>query len=93
MKFMLFMLPAVPATPEERRRLRPVAANTERFQQMLRDMKRILVAFQREKRPDTRGKGAKMILVQLERARGVIQGLGLLACLQIVNRHLYRFQG
>jgi alkanesulfonate monooxygenase SsuD/methylene tetrahydromethanopterin reductase-like flavin-dependent oxidoreductase (luciferase family) len=38
MKFMLFMLPAVPATPEERRRLRPVAANTERFQQMLREV-------------------------------------------------------
>ncbi len=38
MKFMLFMLPAVPATPEERRRLRPIAANSERFQQMLRQV-------------------------------------------------------
>ncbi len=35
MKFMLFMLPAVPGTREERRRLRPISANTERFQQML----------------------------------------------------------
>src|SRR5690348_9908953 len=35
MKFMLFMLPAVPATKEERRQLRPISANTERFQQML----------------------------------------------------------
>jgi alkanesulfonate monooxygenase SsuD/methylene tetrahydromethanopterin reductase-like flavin-dependent oxidoreductase (luciferase family) len=35
MKFMLFMLPVVPGTKEERRRLRPIAGNTERFQSML----------------------------------------------------------
>src|SRR5579871_5216200 len=35
MKFLLFMLPVVPATREERRRLRPIAANTERFQMMI----------------------------------------------------------
>ncbi|HEY2108106.1 MAG TPA: LLM class flavin-dependent oxidoreductase, partial [Candidatus Binataceae bacterium] len=35
MKFMLFMLPVVPGTKEERRRLRPIAANTDRFQSML----------------------------------------------------------
>ena len=38
MKFMLFMLPAVPGTKEERRRLRPIAANTERIQLMLQQV-------------------------------------------------------
>ena len=35
MKFIMFLLPSIPATREERRSERPVSANTDRFQQML----------------------------------------------------------
>ena len=38
MKFILFFYPAVPATMEEREKLRPVAARTDRFQQMLEEI-------------------------------------------------------
>src|SRR5271169_5477192 len=34
MKFMLLMLPTVPGTLEDRRRLRPIGRNNERYQQM-----------------------------------------------------------
>jgi len=35
MKFMYFFLPTLPATLEERRRLRPIAMHPERRQQMM----------------------------------------------------------
>ena len=35
MKFMFFFYPAIPGTMEEREQLRPIAARTDRFQQML----------------------------------------------------------
>ena len=35
MKFMFFFYPAIPCTMEEREKLRPIAARTDRFQQML----------------------------------------------------------
>jgi len=35
MKFMLFFLPTLPATLEERRKLRPIAMHPERWQQMI----------------------------------------------------------
>ncbi len=35
MKFAMFLLPAIPGTLEERRRERPIAAHTERWQRML----------------------------------------------------------
>jgi alkanesulfonate monooxygenase SsuD/methylene tetrahydromethanopterin reductase-like flavin-dependent oxidoreductase (luciferase family) len=38
MKFMLHLNPVVPASPEERERLRPIAHRTEKIQQMLREM-------------------------------------------------------
>jgi alkanesulfonate monooxygenase SsuD/methylene tetrahydromethanopterin reductase-like flavin-dependent oxidoreductase (luciferase family) len=38
MKFMLHLNPVVPATPEERERLRPIAHRTEKIQQMLQEM-------------------------------------------------------
>ncbi len=38
MKFACFLLPTIPASPEERRRLRPIAARTEKLQQMLREV-------------------------------------------------------
>jgi hypothetical protein len=34
MKFMLFVLPTVPGTLEDRKRLRPIGRNNERYQQM-----------------------------------------------------------
>ena len=34
MKFMYFFLPSIPATPEERKALRPIAQHTERWQKM-----------------------------------------------------------
>ncbi len=34
MKFMYFFLPSLPATPQERKELRPIAHHTERWQQM-----------------------------------------------------------
>src|SRR5437868_1281140 len=38
MKFMLHLNPVVPASPEERERLRPIAHRTEKIQQMLNEM-------------------------------------------------------
>ncbi|MGH7907453.1 MAG: LLM class flavin-dependent oxidoreductase [Candidatus Binataceae bacterium] len=38
MKFMFHLLPAYPATPEERERLRPIAHRTDKTQQMLEEM-------------------------------------------------------
>ena len=43
MKFMLFVLPTVPATLEERRQLRPIGRNTERYQQMLDELRKLAV--------------------------------------------------
>ena len=44
MKFMLLMLPTVPGTLEDRRRLRPIGRDNERYQQMLEELRK-LVAF------------------------------------------------
>ncbi len=41
MKSMLFMLPTIPATYEERERLRPIGRNVERMQQMLAQVREI----------------------------------------------------
>jgi alkanesulfonate monooxygenase SsuD/methylene tetrahydromethanopterin reductase-like flavin-dependent oxidoreductase (luciferase family) len=38
MKFMLHINPVVPASPNERERLRPIAHRTEKIQQMLQEM-------------------------------------------------------
>ena len=38
MKFMLHIVPTVPASPAERERLRPIAHRTEKIQQMLDEM-------------------------------------------------------
>src|SRR6266852_7441490 len=38
MKFMLHVVPTVPASPIERERLRPIAHRTEKIQQMLDEM-------------------------------------------------------
>ena len=43
MKFMLFVLPTVPATLEERKRLRPIGRNNERYQQMLDELRKLAV--------------------------------------------------
>src|SRR5438067_366185 len=43
MKFMLFVLPTVPATLEERRQLRPIGRNTERYQRMPDDFRKLAV--------------------------------------------------
>lgn len=44
MKFMLFVLPTIPAsTLEERRRLRPIGRNTERYQQMLEEIRKLAI--------------------------------------------------
>ena len=43
MKFMLFVLPTVPATLEDRRRLRPIGRNNERYQQMLDELRKLAV--------------------------------------------------
>jgi alkanesulfonate monooxygenase SsuD/methylene tetrahydromethanopterin reductase-like flavin-dependent oxidoreductase (luciferase family) len=43
MKFMLFILPTVPGTLEDRKRLRPIGRNTERYQQMLDEMRKLAV--------------------------------------------------
>ena len=40
MKFMMFVLPTIPATFEERRNLRPIGRNNERYQQMLDELRR-----------------------------------------------------
>jgi hypothetical protein len=42
MKFMLFALPTVPAeTFEERKRLRPIGRNDEKFQQMIDQLRKM----------------------------------------------------
>jgi hypothetical protein len=38
MKFMVHVVPTVPASPIERERLRPIAHRTEKIQQMLDEM-------------------------------------------------------
>ena len=38
MKFMLHINPVVPASPEERERLRPIAHRTEKIQELLQEM-------------------------------------------------------
>ena len=43
MKFMLFVLPTIPATFEERRNLRPIGRNNERYQQMLEELRKLVV--------------------------------------------------
>ena len=43
MKFNLFVLPTIPATPEERERLRPIGRNNEHFQEMIRQMRELAV--------------------------------------------------
>ena len=43
MKFMLFVLPTVPATLDERRLLRPIGRNNERYQQMLDELRKLAV--------------------------------------------------
>jgi alkanesulfonate monooxygenase SsuD/methylene tetrahydromethanopterin reductase-like flavin-dependent oxidoreductase (luciferase family) len=43
MKFMLFVLPTVPANLEERKRLRPIGRNNERYQQMLDELRKLAV--------------------------------------------------
>jgi alkanesulfonate monooxygenase SsuD/methylene tetrahydromethanopterin reductase-like flavin-dependent oxidoreductase (luciferase family) len=43
MKFMLFILPTVPGTLEDRKRLRPIGRNKERYQQMLDEMRRLAI--------------------------------------------------
>lgn len=43
MKFMLFVLPTVPGTLEDRQRLRPIGRNTERYQQMLDELRKLAV--------------------------------------------------
>jgi alkanesulfonate monooxygenase SsuD/methylene tetrahydromethanopterin reductase-like flavin-dependent oxidoreductase (luciferase family) len=43
MKFMLFVLPTVPATLEEREQLRPIGRNNDRYQMMLEELRRLAV--------------------------------------------------
>ena len=43
MKFMLFVLPTVPGTLEDRERLRPIGRNNERYQQMLDELRKLAV--------------------------------------------------
>jgi alkanesulfonate monooxygenase SsuD/methylene tetrahydromethanopterin reductase-like flavin-dependent oxidoreductase (luciferase family) len=43
MKFMIFVLPTIPATFEERRNLRPIGRNNERYQQMLEELRQLVV--------------------------------------------------
>ena len=43
MKFMLFVLPTVPGTLDDRRRLRPIGRNNERYQQMLDEVRKLAV--------------------------------------------------
>jgi alkanesulfonate monooxygenase SsuD/methylene tetrahydromethanopterin reductase-like flavin-dependent oxidoreductase (luciferase family) len=43
MKFMLFVLPTVPGTLEDRRTLRPIGRNNERYQQMLEELRQLVV--------------------------------------------------
>jgi alkanesulfonate monooxygenase SsuD/methylene tetrahydromethanopterin reductase-like flavin-dependent oxidoreductase (luciferase family) len=41
MKFLLFLFPSIPATPEERQALRPIAQRSHKFQQMLDEVREI----------------------------------------------------
>jgi len=41
MKFNLFILPTIPATPEEREQLRPIGRNNDKYQQMLQEVRDI----------------------------------------------------
>jgi len=43
LKFMLLMLPTGPGTLEDRRRLRPIGRNNERYQQMLEEVRKLVV--------------------------------------------------
>ena len=43
MKFMMFVLPTVPGTLEERQALRPIGRNNERYQQMLDELRQLVV--------------------------------------------------
>ena len=43
MKFMLFVLPTVPGTLEDRKRLRPIGRNNERYQQMLDELRKLAI--------------------------------------------------
>jgi hypothetical protein len=43
MKFMLLMLPTVPGTLEDRKRLRPIGRSNERYQQMLEELRKLVV--------------------------------------------------
>jgi alkanesulfonate monooxygenase SsuD/methylene tetrahydromethanopterin reductase-like flavin-dependent oxidoreductase (luciferase family) len=43
MKFMMFVLPTVPGTLEDRQRLRPIGRNNERYQQMLDELRKLVV--------------------------------------------------
>jgi alkanesulfonate monooxygenase SsuD/methylene tetrahydromethanopterin reductase-like flavin-dependent oxidoreductase (luciferase family) len=43
MKFMLFVLPTVPGTLEDRVRLRPIGRNNERYQQMIDELRKLAV--------------------------------------------------
>jgi alkanesulfonate monooxygenase SsuD/methylene tetrahydromethanopterin reductase-like flavin-dependent oxidoreductase (luciferase family) len=43
MKFMLLMLPTVPGTLEDRRRLRPIGRYNERYPQMLDELRKLVV--------------------------------------------------
>ena len=43
MKFMLFVLPTVPGTLDDRKRLRPIGRNNERYQQMLDELRKLAV--------------------------------------------------
>jgi alkanesulfonate monooxygenase SsuD/methylene tetrahydromethanopterin reductase-like flavin-dependent oxidoreductase (luciferase family) len=43
MKFQIFTLPTIPATFEERRALRPIGRNTERYQAMLEELRELVV--------------------------------------------------
>lgn len=43
MKFMLFVLPTVPGTLEDRKRFRPIGRNNERYQQMLDELRKLAV--------------------------------------------------
>src|SRR5262252_3691506 len=43
MKFMLFVLPTVPGSLAERQQLRPIGRNNERYQQMLDELRQLVV--------------------------------------------------
>ena len=43
MKFDLFALPTIPGTLEERKALRPIGRNNERYQQMLDELRQMVI--------------------------------------------------